>query len=113
MESSKGEKGSPDENRKHERNTKMNYTIEYTTDAWNALFKRWTATSAGEGAFSNSLDAARKMLCDWIRANVSDDGDYDVEGLCATAMTLDVGDEMRAGEMDGFARNYTLRISAL
>ena len=90
----------------------MNYIIEYTTDVYNALFKHWTATSVREdGLFADTLDEARKMMCNWLRANVSDEGDYDVEGLCATAMTLDAGDEMRAGETDGFAHNYTLRIS--
>ena len=91
----------------------MNYAIEYTTDAYNVLFKHWTTTSTSEdGFFATSLDEARKMMCNWLRANVSNDGDYDVEGLCAIAMTLDVGDEMTADGMDGFAHNYSLRISA-
>ena len=90
----------------------MNYAIEYTTDAYNVLFKHWATTSTSEdGFFANSLDEARKMMCTWIRSNVSDEGDYDVKGLCATAMTLDAGDEMIADETDGLAHNYTLRIS--
>ena len=91
----------------------MKYAIEYTTGAWNSPTKRWMTTSTSEdGIFANSLDEARKMMCNWLRANVSNDGDYDVEGLCAIAMTLDVGDEMTADGTDGFAHNYSLRISA-
>lgn len=92
----------------------MNYSIEYTTDAYNTPFKHWSTTSTSEdGLFADTLDEARKMMCNWLRANVSDEGDYDVEGLCATAMKLDAGDEMSADEMDGFAHNYSLRISAV
>ena len=89
------------------------YTIEYTTAAWNSLFKNWTSTAVfGDGHVASSLDEARKMLVNWLRANVSDEGDYDVERLCAQAMTLDVDDTMYAAERDGFAHNYTLRISS-
>ena len=90
----------------------MNYIIEYTTDVYNALFKHWTTTSVkGDGLFADTIDEARKMMCNWLRANVSDEGDYDVEPLCAIAMKLEVGDTMYASELDGFAHNYTLRIS--
>ena len=89
----------------------MTYFIEYTTGAWNTPVKHWTTTSTSEdGIFANSLDEARKMMCNWIRANVSDEGDYDVEGLCATAMELEAGGLIYLSESDGFAHNYTLRI---
>lgn len=91
----------------------MNYVIQYTTDVYNALYKHWTTTSTrDDGHFADTIDEARKMMCNWLRANVSDEGDYDVESLCATAMTLEVGDTMRVSESDGFAHNYTFRISA-
>ena len=91
----------------------MSYIIECTTDAYNALFKHWTtASTRDDGIFADTLDEARKMMCNWLRANVSDEGDYDVESLCAIAMKLEEGDTMSASELDGFAHNYTLRISA-
>lgn len=92
----------------------MNYTIEYTTGAWNTPFKHWTTASMlGCGIYANTLADARKMLCNWIRANISDEGDYDVEGLCATAMTLDAGGLIYLSEFEGFAHNYTLRIKEI
>lgn len=88
------------------------YTNECTTAAWNSLFKNWTPISTREDSgIADSVEEARKMLVNWLRANVSDEGDYDIESLCAQAMTLDVGDEMCVWESDGFAHNYTFRIA--
>lgn len=84
----------------------MNYYIEYTTDVYNANSKHWVTT----GRSSDTLEGARAELCDWLAANVEDG--HDVTQLCKIATALEVGDEMRADEMDGYAHSYTLHIVA-